>query len=129
MFFTSFRLFLPKRQVQEYWVIFFFLPTAFIFPFSKQCNMDQGLSSMEHKLMDIINIFNSYTVRKGTHQYLNRKELRELLEKEIPNFLSVSSFLKVDNMVCNNQRHRLISIISGSNSTLSLFCSYLGNDP
>ena len=88
MFFTSFRLFLPKRQVQEYWM-FFFLPTAFIFPFSKLYNMDQGLSPMERIVMDIIKIFYNYTARVGLRDYVFTKDLRKLVEKEIPNFLSV----------------------------------------
>ena len=52
--------------------------------------MDQGLTAMEHKLMFIINVFNNYSVQKGYHDYLNKKELRMLLEKEATFFISVS---------------------------------------
>ena len=52
--------------------------------------MDQGLSTMELKIMDLIKIFNEYTVRLGLNDLLEEKELRELVEKEIPNFILVS---------------------------------------
>ena len=44
---------------------------------------------MERKLMFIIKVFENYSVQKGYHDYLNKKELRMLLEMEIPNFISV----------------------------------------
>ena len=51
--------------------------------------MDQGLSTMERKLMFIMDLFENYSVQKEHHDYLNKKELRMLLEKEAPFFISV----------------------------------------
>ena len=51
--------------------------------------MDQGLTPVELKIMFIMKIIYEYSVHNEHQDYLNKKELRELIEKELPNFLSV----------------------------------------
>ena len=51
--------------------------------------MDQGLSPVELRLMFLMNLFENYSVRQENDVYLNKKELRMLLEKEAPFFISV----------------------------------------
>ena len=51
--------------------------------------MNQGLSPMERTVMDLIEIFNEYTVRLELNDVRKQKELRELVENELPDFISV----------------------------------------
>ena len=51
--------------------------------------MNQGLSTMELKVMDLFKIFNEYSLRLEQNDLLYENEVRELAEKELTNFISV----------------------------------------
>ena len=51
--------------------------------------MDQGLSPIERKVMNIINLLNNYSPHKGMYEYPNKEDVRKLLEKEAQNFILV----------------------------------------
>uniref|UniRef100_A0A452R0M5 EF-hand domain-containing protein n=1 Tax=Ursus americanus TaxID=9643 RepID=A0A452R0M5_URSAM len=45
------------------------------------------MSQLECSIQTIINIFHQYSVRLGHPDTLNQKELKQLVKKELPNFL------------------------------------------
>lgn len=51
--------------------------------------MADQLSQLECSIETIINIFHQYSVRLGHPDTLNQKELKQLVKKELPNFLKV----------------------------------------
>lgn len=51
--------------------------------------MADQLSQMECSIETIINIFHQHSVRLGHADKLNPKEMKQLVEKELPNFLKV----------------------------------------
>lgn len=51
--------------------------------------MADQMSQLECCIETIINIFHQYSVRLGHPDTLNQKELKQLIKKELPNFLKV----------------------------------------
>lgn len=51
--------------------------------------MADQLSQMESSIETIINIFHQYSIRLRDPETLIRKELKQLVQKELPNFLKV----------------------------------------
>ncbi|XP_013852489.2 S100 calcium binding protein A9 isoform X1 [Sus scrofa] len=49
--------------------------------------MADQMSQMECSIETIINIFHQYSVRLGNRDTLNQKEFKQLVKKELPNFL------------------------------------------
>lgn len=51
--------------------------------------MADQMSQLECSIETIINIFHQYSVRMEHTDMLNQKELKQLVKKELPNFLKV----------------------------------------
>lgn len=51
--------------------------------------MADQLSQMECSIETIINIFHQYSIRLRDPETLIQKELKQLVQKELPNFLKV----------------------------------------
>lgn len=51
--------------------------------------MEDQLSQMECSIETIINIFHQYSIRLRDPETLIRKEFKQLVQKELPNFLKV----------------------------------------
>lgn len=51
--------------------------------------MADQLSQLECNIETIINIFHQYSVRLGHPDKLNQRELKQMVKKELPNFLKV----------------------------------------
>ncbi|DAA31802.1 TPA: protein S100-A9 [Bos taurus] len=49
--------------------------------------MEDKMSQMESSIETIINIFHQYSVRLGHYDTLIQKEFKQLVQKELPNFL------------------------------------------
>ncbi|KAB1260202.1 Protein S100-A9 [Camelus dromedarius] len=49
--------------------------------------MADQMSQLECSIETIINIFHQYSVRLGHYDTLNKKEFKDLVKKELPNFL------------------------------------------
>nr|XP_008509027.1 PREDICTED: protein S100-A9-like isoform X1 [Equus przewalskii] len=52
-----------------------------------ECRKMAELSQMERDIETIINVFHQYSVRLGHPDTLNRKEFKQLVQKELANFL------------------------------------------
>ncbi|XP_006861746.1 PREDICTED: protein S100-A9 [Chrysochloris asiatica] len=50
-------------------------------------NVAGKMSQMEKSIETIINVFHAYSVRLGHPDTLNQKEFKQLVKKELPNFL------------------------------------------
>ena len=57
--------------------------------FSEGGKMEDKMSQMESSIETIINIFHQYSVRLGHYDTLIQKEFKQLVQKELPNFLKV----------------------------------------
>ncbi|XP_040308857.1 protein S100-A9 isoform X1 [Herpailurus yagouaroundi] len=61
--------------------------------------MADQLSQMECSIETIINIFHQYSVRLPHPDKLNHKEMKQLVKKELPNFLKPQKQKKNDNAI------------------------------
>ncbi|XP_048193134.1 protein S100-A9-like [Perognathus longimembris pacificus] len=77
-----------QRPSQGSWAARFSNYPIFASPLFRSCKkMANTKSQMEKHLDTVNNVFHHYSVRLGHPDTLNKKEVKQLVQKELPNFL------------------------------------------